>query len=204
VDFYGINKSECSKTFVFALLLKFYILKMTQQNKQINHLRKACNCKSDTKKILEITNIVNAVNNNDHQDQEIKIHEKRLEIKRIELIDNIKSLSDDDIVAACHLFKTMTYPKGNRAGRILSPYIVNKVKEFVIEGLYKQSTSVPEIQNKIKELEKENKKLQKNKENIESNVRSLRAKVAQGEKAKVRHIGMIRSAIQKKKKFLKK
>lgn len=174
---------------------------MTRQNKQINHLKKARNCKSDTKKILEITNIVNAVNNNDHQDQEIKIHKKRLEKKRIELIDNIKSLSDDDIVAACHLFKTMTYPKGDRAGRILSPYIVNKVKEFVIEGLYKQSSSVPEIQNKIKELEKENKKLQKNKENIESNVRSLRAKVAQGEKAKVRHIGMIRSAIQKNKKI---
>ena len=93
----------------------------------------------------------------------------------------------------------MIYPKGCRVGRILSPYIVNKAKEFVIAGLNKQTSSVSEMQDKIKQLEKENKSSQTYKENLESCARSLRTKVAQGEKAKVRHIGMIR-AIQKKNK----
>jgi hypothetical protein len=117
------------------------------------------------------------------------------ERKRLELIDLIRALPDDEIIAACHLFNSMTYPNG----KILSPYIVNKAKEFVIEGLYKQNSSVTVMRNKIETLEKENKKLYKDKEITDSHVRSLTAKVAKGEEAKARYIGMIRSIIQKRK-----
>ncbi|CAH1768074.1 18539_t:CDS:1 [Entrophospora sp. SA101] len=168
---------------------------MGRPNKHTIILKKAhnaINCRPITmmNKIPEITDITSTLSN-DQEIKKITTHKKRLEKKRSDLMDNIKSLLDDDIVAACHLFKTMTYPKGCCVGRVLSPYVVNKAKEFVIAGLNKQTSSVSEMQDKIKQLEKENKRSQKNKENLESCTRSLRTKVAQGEKAKVRHIGMI-------------
>ena len=94
---------------------------MGRPNKRANILKKArntINCRpviTMTNKIPEITDITSTLNN-DQEIKKITTHKKRLEKKRSDLIDNIKSLLDDDIVAACHLFKTMTYPKGCRWG----------------------------------------------------------------------------------------
>ena len=57
-------------------------------------------------------------------------------------IDRIKSLPHDEIDAACYLFRAMIYPDGEREGKIFSLYLVNKAKEFIIGGLYKQNASV--------------------------------------------------------------
>jgi hypothetical protein len=136
---------------------------------------------------------------NKHLNEVRYIPNQPIERRRAELIDRIKSLPHDEIDAAYYLFRAMIYPDGEREGKIFSPYLVNKAKEFIIGGLYKQNASVSAMQDKIKTLEKENRKLQNNKHFTDSRFRSLAMKVVKGEEAKARHIGMIRSIIQKRK-----
>ena len=97
--------------------------------------------------------------------------------KRAELIDRIKLLPENEVVSACHLFKTMTYSDGEKKTKILSPYLINKAKTFIVEGLGQQHTSIKKMQYKIKLLERENNKLRKEKEVTNSRVHSLTMKL---------------------------
>jgi len=95
----------------------------------------------------------------------------------------------------------MRYSSGNRKAKIFSPYIINKAKTFIVEGLSKHYSSITAIQSKINLLEKENRKLRREKEIAESQVHSLKMKVIKGEGAKARYISKIRSINQKGKKI---
>jgi len=119
--------------------------------------------------------------------------------KRAELIDRIKSLPDNEIAAAYHLFQTMTYSDGKRKAKILSPYLVNKAKTFIMESLGQQHCSIEKMRYKIRLLERENNKLRKEKETTNSRVHSLTMKIVKGEEAKTRYIQKMRSVIRKKK-----
>ena len=122
------------------------------------------NCNSDI--TSEGTNIIESNTN--------------IQKKRTELIDRIKSLPDDEVVAACHLFNTMTYSDGRRETKLLSPYLINKAKTFIMESSGQHHTSVKRLQYKVKLLEKENKRLRKEKEITNSRVHSLTMKVVKG------------------------
>ena len=118
--------------------------------------------------------------------------------KRTELVDRIKSLPDDEVIAACHLFNTMTYSDGRRETKLLSPYLINKAKTFIMESSGQHHTSIKRLQRKVKLLEKENRWLRKKKEITNSRVHSLTMKVVKGEEAKTRYIRKMRSIIRKK------
>ena len=118
--------------------------------------------------------------------------------KRTELVDRIKSLPDDEVIAACHLFNTMTYSDGRRETKLLSPYLINKAKTFIMESSGQHHTSIKRLQRKVKLLEKENRWLRKKKEITNSRVHLLTMKVVKGEEAKTRYIRKMRSIIRKK------
>src|SRR5215213_4103274 len=132
----------------------------------------------DTNIICENVNVIDISESSDIEKFKdlTNTHKIQFEKKRSELIDKIKSLPLDEIVAACHLFKTMTYSNGKCAGKIFSLYIVNKAKAFVEEGLYKQNFSVSAIQDTVRRLEKVNKKLERGNEIKGSHVHSLTMK----------------------------
>jgi len=152
---------------------------------------------SESNVLSDSTNTINVPESN----IEISKNTIRLERKRAQLIDQIKLLPDDEVAAACHLFETMRYSSGNRKAKIFSPYIINKAKTFIVEGLSKHYSSITAIQSKINLLEKENRKLRREKEIAESQVHSLKMKVIKGEGAKARYISKIRSINQKGKKI---
>src|SRR6185312_7875730 len=124
---------------------------------------------SESNVLSDSTNTINVPESN----IEISKNTIRLERKRAQLIDQIKLLPDAEVAAACHLFETMRYSSGNRKAKIFSPYIINKAKTFIVEGLSKHYSSITAIQSKINLLEKENRKLRREKEIAESQVHSL-------------------------------
>jgi len=71
---------------------------------------------------------------------------------------------------------------GKPKAKNFSPYIINKAKAFIVEGLSKHYSSITAIQSKINLLEKANKRLQREKETAESQVHSLKMKVIKGER----------------------
>jgi len=141
-----------------------------------------------TNTVLENVNIPNASES-----------DRSLEKKRVQLINRIKLLPDDEILAACHLFETMIYSDGKREGKILSPYLINKAKDFIIDGLHKRDSSSTAMRYKINLLERENRKLRKKKNVANSRIHSLTMKVVKSEETKARYIKKIRSIIRKKK-----
>ena len=96
---------------------------MPRQGKQVNFQNQLRQRQSGPK----ISNIADIPESN--------IDDKKTQRKRKELIDRINALPNEEVVAACHLFETMTYTDGKRKGKILSPYLINKAKAFIVEGL---------------------------------------------------------------------
>ncbi|CAG8739320.1 14992_t:CDS:2, partial [Dentiscutata erythropus] len=87
--------------------------------------------------------------------------------KIIDSLDQEESIKIQNYIDSIHpkienLINMMVYSKGKLKGEILFSYLQNKANEFVTSGLFKHSSSVCALQDKINRLKTENKKPSEN------------------------------------------
>ncbi|CAJ0848327.1 2915_t:CDS:2, partial [Entrophospora sp. SA101] len=143
----------------------------------------------------ELQETIHEINFDEPQETIHKINtlipQNKIEKRRNELIEHVKNLPESQIINAYTLFSTMTYDKGNHRGEIYSSYIQKKAKEFVNSSIYKQSSSMSSIQEKISEMETKIHKIEKEKENTDLQLRSLKMKEVKAKETKKNHVSKL-------------
>ncbi|CAJ0914675.1 13477_t:CDS:2 [Entrophospora sp. SA101] len=154
----------------------------------------------------ELQETIHEINFDEPQETIHKINtlipQNKIEKRRNELIEHVKNLPESQIINAYTLFSTMTYDKGNHRGEIYSSYIQKKAKEFVNSSIYKQSSSMSSIQEKISEMETKIHKIEKEKENTDLQLRSLKMKEVKAKETKKNHVSKLQTFYEKVFKFL--
>ena len=96
---------------------------------------------------------------------------------------------------------TVFHNEINYCGEIYSSYIQKKAKEFVNSNIYKQSSSMSSIQERISDMETKIHRMEKQKNTTNLQLRSLIMKEAKAKEIKKNHISKLRHSIQKAKKI---
>ena len=61
----------------------------------------------------------------------------KLSKEQTQLIFSVQQLSEEEVPAANNLIKTMHCPKGLNEGKLISPYLQNKAREYISQTFYK-------------------------------------------------------------------
>lgn len=88
-------------------------------------------------------------------------------------------MPETDLKSTSHLLRTMKYSHGKNKDRIASPYIQQKVSNYISESLYKPGKSIHALNHNSKQFKQKIQKLQQSKDRVIHKVRKLNGSVVQ-------------------------